>query len=448
MTRTNAMRTQRILIQSWLLCLTALALQLSAISKTSAAAFVPTGSMNNSRAFHAATLLQDGKVLVAGGANNTVELYDPLTGTWAATANMKKYRGRNTATLLADGKVLAARGYYDVFTGLASLEVFDPVTTSWAEFGMSSTDGFGHPLFTGGDSHTATLLGNGKVLFAGGWDPINHHMQYSYVYDPSNPTNYGSSVSLSLRMLHSATLLPDGRVLIVGGETNGTALGTATAELYDPVTGTSTNTGSMGTGRKSHTATLLPNGKVLVAGGDYGLASAELYDPATGTWTATGSMSIARASHTATLLPNGKVLVVGGNGYDPSAELYDPATGTWSATKPLNTARRFHTATLLPSGDVLIAGGWSSDSISTSSAELYQQYPALITCQRLAGSDLQFSYEGGIAGNSYALERSLTLAPADWIPQITNLAVESGTLLFTNTPVANTNNFWRIRSVP
>src|ERR1039457_2483941 len=78
----------------------------------------------------------------------------------------------------------------------------------------------------------------------------------------------------------TATLLPNGKVLVAGGW-NGSYL--TSAELYDPATGTWTTTGSLAAGRAGHTATLLPNGKVLVAGGQGSTGSgavdtAELYD--------------------------------------------------------------------------------------------------------------------------------------------------------------------------
>src|SRR5882724_9558163 len=158
--------------------------------------------------------------------------------------------------------------------------------------------------------------------------------------DPASGTWTFTGSLNTARYPHTATLLPNGMVLVAGGfDTSLNALDSA--ELYDPASGTWTVTGSLNIGRTYHTATLLPNGMVLVAGGFdntfIASASAELYDPASGTWTATGNLNNARAFHTATLLPNGIVLVAGGHDgptFTPSdilssAELYDPASGTW-----------------------------------------------------------------------------------------------------------------------
>ena len=175
--------------------------------------------------------------------------------------------------------------------------------------------------------HTATLLGNGKVLVAGGFGP-GGVLESTELYDPA-ADNWSNAGGLSQqRQNATATLLRDGRVLVAGGYVNGGGTSLASAELYDPGAGTWSTTGSMRNARDTHTATLLPDGRVLVAGGEGAnsatLSSAELYDPTTGTWSTTGSLSQARDFHIATLLPDGRVLVVGGfgKGYLSSAELF------------------------------------------------------------------------------------------------------------------------------
>ena len=65
----------------------------------------------------------------------------------------------------------------------------------------------------------------------------------------------------------------------------------------------------------------------------------------------------------------------------------------------------------------------------------------------LSGGNVQLSFVGNF-GTKYALDRSFTLSPPDWVPQFTNTAGAGGVLVFTNTPNPATNNFWRIRFVP
>src|SRR5437764_9136216 len=87
--------------------------------------FVVTGSLAIARSGHTATLLHNGKVLVAGGFDGNItlaraELYDPAKGTWSTTGSLKTARAYHTATLLANGKVLVAGG------GNNSAELYDP----------------------------------------------------------------------------------------------------------------------------------------------------------------------------------------------------------------------------------------------------------------------------------------------------------------------------------
>jgi N-acetylneuraminic acid mutarotase len=291
-------------------------------------------------------------------------------GTWTQTGNLNFARDNHTATLLPNGKVLVAGGYGGS-SYLVQSEMYDPATGTWNQTGN---------LNFKRSSHTATLLPNGKVLVAGGsftdpdfsnWDnsrpPTTYYPVKSELYDPATGT-WSQTGNLSFtRDRHTATLLPNGKVLVTGGAGYGGSL--VQSELYDPSTGAWSQTGNPNDDRYSHTATLLPNGKVLVAGGRSSTIpllpyQSELYDPATGTWSQTGNLNFARYSHTATLLPNGKVLVAGGYGsssYLVQSELYNPATGTWTQTGNLNFARANHTTTLLPNGKVLVAGYRSAE---------------------------------------------------------------------------------------
>src|SRR5690349_19947389 len=112
------------------------------------------------------------------------------------------------------------------------------------------------------------------------------------------------------RAQHTATLLSDGKVLIAGGYDQpgspSSIVFRASTEIFDPATNAWSSMASMTIARSGHTATLLPGGKVLITGGYNGgyLASAELYDPTSNTWSSAGSMVAARVNHTSTLLPN------------------------------------------------------------------------------------------------------------------------------------------------
>jgi len=337
-----------------------------------------TGPLLTARSAHTATLLPNGKVLVAGGvgvvsggsaqATNTAELFDPATGQWTATGALAAARSAHTATLLTNGKVLVAGGTNGSF--IASSELYDPATGTWTGAGS---------VGAGRAYHTATLLPNGRVLVAGGHTTGEVPLAGAAIYDPATGAWSTTGNLGTARRYHTATLLPNGRVLVAAGMGGITEL--VSAELYDPSSGAWTaTTGNLGTRRFRHTATLLPSGKVLVAGGSYfdytdfttRFAGAELYDPAAGTWSAAGAPATGRNNHAATLLPNGAVLITGGLAADVTflagTALYQPS-GTWITAGPLAAARSAHTATLLPGGKVLVAGGSNGSNIA--SAELF-----------------------------------------------------------------------------
>ncbi|HLM48786.1 MAG TPA: kelch repeat-containing protein [Myxococcaceae bacterium] len=331
-------------------------------------AWSPTGHLALPRMLHTATVLDSGRVLVAGGFNVTTELYDPETRTWSATGNNLGSRRYHTATKLKDGKVLIAGGGASWATN-ATAELYVPELGSWRPAASLNQQRY---------YHAAILLPNGKVLVAGG-APGEYHggpLASAELYDPATNT-WSLTGSLNVaRREHAMTLLPDGRVLVTGGN-DASARPLSSVELYDPATGTWTRVAGMGAVRASHTATRLGNGKVLVVGGSgndpVGSASAELYDPATGTWSATGGMTRPRRWHTANELPDGRVLVLGGyheyTGIQFATELYDPATGTWSGTAAMVTDRYKHSAVVLGDGTVLTMGGVSNNDMTA--AETY-----------------------------------------------------------------------------
>jgi len=303
----------------------------------------------------------------------------PPPGTWQNAARMHVGRILPTATVLQDGRVLVAGGEDEHSNPIASAELYVPKLRKWKLTGSMSV---------GRVFDTATLLGDGKVLVTGGRIDQTNLTATAELYDPTTGTWSPAATMNVVRAVHTATLLTNGKVLVAGGQDTAPPL-TPTAEIYDPSADTWTLTGSMNTARYQHTATLLTNGRVLVAGGLDNTfnptSTAEIYNPATASWTYTAPMDTPRYVHGAvrTLLPDGKVLVCGGGDstspFDvtPTAELFDPS-GVWSPTATFMTQPRyFHTATLLPDGRVLVAGGAGGAAqhyAVTATAELF--YPS------------------------------------------------------------------------
>ena len=310
-------------------------------------AFSPAGNMTTPRLGFTATALgkSGGKILITGGQDNlgnvldSAELYDPTTRKFTAVGNtMSDRRIFHTATLLLSGKVLVAGGATDLSGDTTnSADIYDPTSNSFtpATFPMDHQRA----------AHTATLFVTGplagKVLITGGVGGSSFFFKDSSaeIYDPSTQEfTLLSSFMNEPRSMHTATLLDDGTVLIAGGFNGSVAVSSGllsgasglisnSAEIFDPNTEDFTCVGgfnsettrcnqSMSVARAAQTATLLASGptphRVLIAGGigaadpsahGVELNSADLFNPAAGgSFTATGAMSTARALHTATLV--------------------------------------------------------------------------------------------------------------------------------------------------
>jgi Kelch motif/Galactose oxidase, central domain len=370
------MKQSRIL----LVALTAALLALAAMSIGKAVpAASPVGSVSPSapmlepRSGHSATLLPDGKVLIAGGMRRnqdfyrSAELYDPATGKFQPAGEMSLARVGHAAVLLRSGKLLIAGGW--IGHGCTdSAELYDPSTGKFTVIAKMTTRR-ARP--------SATLLVNGDVLIAGGAErgdtpggiasaEVFHAA--TLTFEPVASMHYG-------RISHTATLLGDGRVLIAGGRGDNV---TAIAELYDPKTKQFTPTGSLLTARYKHTAGLLPDGRVLIAGGsddrDWGgsLKTAEIYDPRTGKFTATSPLNDGRFKlpDEAVQLASGQLLIAGGS---KLVEIYNPGTGKFLlASGQLSDRWHFMTETRLKDGRVLLTGGYPNNDHTTNETWMYR----------------------------------------------------------------------------
>lgn len=343
------------------------------VNESSSCDWAATGSVSVPRRIHTATLLGDGTVLVTGGdstpnagaATQTTEVYDPVTRLWSLAGAMGSPRLAHTATRLGNGRVLVTGGHTGTLP-TRDAELYDPLTRTWAP---------APPMATPRENHTATLLDDGRVLVAGGLDSTNP-LRTAELYDPDTGTWSPTGDMTVARTDHRATLLSNGKVLVTGGTNTGGYL--ASTELYDPDTGTWSPADSMAANRGRHTATRLNSGRVLVIGGYNGTAAlntSELYNPGTDTWSPASPVPTVRLYFTATLLGSGQVLVTGGANTSviglSSAHLYDPDTGAWSPAGTMTSTRYVHTATLLSNGQVLISAGGASNSSITGTAELY-----------------------------------------------------------------------------
>ena len=367
--------------------LTAAATSFAPATWAQATTWTPANPMNKARAFFTATKLLNGDVLVAGGYDGTTdlaifpdaEIYNWHMGEWTLISPMNSARAGAVDVRLQDGRVLVIGGADADFNFLDSAEIYDPGTGTW-----SFTGSMNEPRF---EDFTAVLLPGRKVLIAGGFGPPFDALNSAEIYDEATNTWTPTGSMNVARGEFATVVLQDGRVLAVGGvATDETPL--ASAEIYDPATGIWTLTGSMGTGRNDLAVVVLKDGRVLAAGGGMGdeelprYASAEIFDPHTGQWTPTGSMTAPRSEteHASVLLPDGQVLVPGGHTapHAPvsSADLYDPRTGTWSAASFMSVLRAGHVAVLLNGNrGALVMGGYSVEGgLSTTSVDIFQTH--------------------------------------------------------------------------
>ena len=333
------------------------------------------GKMTQPRYQHVATLLQNGKVLIAGGYAEpptkvedpspggtviyrpagvliTAEIFDPETGTSSPTGIMTVSRYADNGILLPDGRVLIMPRY-----GHIPIEMYNPdsgIFDALADVPYNAT------------ILTATLLQSGRVFVTS--------VEHMGVFDLDARAFTSIFAMDDRRRLQTATLLKDGRVLIVGGIRGGIEDGLVGRNLiYDPVSKSFSEAGDLQFDRVNHKAVLLQDGKVLIIGGHAGegpfVHTAEMYDPETNSFSPAGVSTIDPSA--ALLLPSGRVFLI--HGVSGNIVLYNPATLAFSPTGHSIGWRSFPTVTLLADGRVMVAGGSKDKEGSTNSGHTFEE---------------------------------------------------------------------------
>ena len=274
-------------------------------------------------------------------------------------------RNAHIGVLLGNGKVLVAGGVGPGY--LRSAELYDPTSGTWQATGSLSQSRDGYAL----------VLQNGMVLYVGGWG--GGCLATAELYNPASGTWSSAGSMSSGRCGPVLALLNDGRALAAGSAMNSTG-----TDLFSPSSGTWASSGTLHEARGASPTVVLANGKVLTAVGYYygpsaleTPSSAELFDPTSGTWSLTGAPSGQGNGVGAVRLLSGKVLAVGFGTSAPAAvaEIYDPSTATWTSTAALASPRMGGTVTLLTDGTALSVGGFVGDYLvsqaSSAAVELY-----------------------------------------------------------------------------
>jgi hypothetical protein len=302
--------------------------------------WISLGPMPAPRAGHTATLLVDGRVLVAGGESDgdgpalgSAEIFDPTTRSWTPTGAMTVPRSDHHAFLLPDGRVVAIGG---TLAANAAAETWDPSTGRWTAIAVPGLPPTG----------TAAVLADGRVLLAGGF------RGRPALLDPTTGSLVETGPFSETRYNLSLIPLRDGSALAIGGD-RVPDRGKTEVERFDPATNGWSVVGSLLPDTHSHGATVLDDGRILIVGAERGVASfAQLFDPATGETAVVPGAPPVWGSVDGERLADGRLLFVSSEGNG----LFDPQSQAWFQL-PAVREPRDPTITSLASGEVLVVGG-------------------------------------------------------------------------------------------
>jgi hypothetical protein len=308
------------------------AADLAAAAETGCSSSSDALCLRGARAFHGASLLEGGEVLLTGGENGaealaTTEIYRPDSQRLFAGPMLAVARAQHVALALAGGPLLAG-GRSAPATALREVEWLRDDTFLGLDPLSRARHGAAGVVVEAGGLVTGGLDGEGGVVDG----PAE-------VFEPGASRFLQAAAPVVPRAHHAAAALDDGRVLLLGGLT---------------------------------AAPCVPGpGCVRPA-----TASIEAFDVDRSEFSEIGSLLVARWGHTATVLPDGTVLVVGGFGGGefgepvPQVEVVDPSSGTSRMWTTLTEARAFHTTLLADNGFVYVAGGAGAGGDALSSIEV------------------------------------------------------------------------------
>jgi hypothetical protein len=227
-------------------------------------------------------------VVVAGGVEwretywspvDRVDVFRPSQRGWVIGAPLRHKRSDHAATALQDGRVLVTGGNANT-TLLSSTEIYNPRSDRWSEAA---------PMPRARTQHSAVTLVDGRVLVAGGIDADGAPTRTTFVYDPRTDSWADGPAMTIARLQQVIVALPNGDVLVAGGD--GPASGTS--EVYRFDAGRFVASGTLVTPRLVAQGAALPDGRVVLSGGlplrmhEFApLRSVEIWDPKTGLWTA------------------------------------------------------------------------------------------------------------------------------------------------------------------
>lgn len=353
--------------------------------------FSATGSLSDGRRHASSTLLLDGRVLVVGGcvtagttcdtALASAEIYDPATGTWSPTGSLADARWGHTATRLRDGRVLIAGGVDETNVTNRFAEVFDPAAAG----GTGAFSSPGGTMRAGRYLHTANMLPSGQVLFVGGATASSK--QSAERFDPMLAGGLGAFVDTAgapvfAHVAHIGTQLSSGEVVFGTGCGDSCTPPVTEADRYDPATDEFVAAGTY-TPRRFTQGSALPSGKVAWIGGvtpsNTAESAVEVYDltanAGAGGFVSALPLQEGRGSQPTVLLPTSRVLVAGIHTSVRSSELFDPhgggTHGRWESVANLTAALEGPGVTPLVDGRIVITGGLQSSGIPSTAVAVF-----------------------------------------------------------------------------